>query len=203
MKNNRLVAMALSAAMTLTSLSPLAVQAAPATLQQPIATQIPAKPDINQLENFSELFANAKKFIDNPKTWDKIPAKVTLCIFSPGGANGEGFDFVMENIKELPKYTQIAKNMGLDLKITMKTPLDMHIDFASAKLKRKASSDISFRIYTNERVATEDFKAGQCDGVAISNLRARAFNHFVGSIDSIGAIESYEQMSIKTLKLLR
>ena len=90
MKNNRLVAMALSAAMTLMSLSPLVVQAAPAASQQPMtsATTVPAKPDINQLENFSELFANAKKFIDNPKTWDKIPAKVTLCIFSPGGANG-------------------------------------------------------------------------------------------------------------------
>ena len=203
MKNNRLVAMALSAAMTLTSLSPIAVQAATAAQQQPVttATPLPAKPDITQLESFSELFANAKKFIDNPKTWDKIPAKVVLCVFSPGGANGEGFDFVLENIKELPKYTQIAKNMGLDLKITMKTPLDMHIDFASAKLKRKASTDVSFRIYTNERVATEDFKAGQCDGVAISNLRARAFNQFVGSLDSIGSIESYEQMS-EAIRLL-
>ena len=67
MKNNRLYAMALSAAMTLTSLSPLAVQAAPAAPQQPItsATAVPAKPDITQLEDFSELFANAKKFIDN------------------------------------------------------------------------------------------------------------------------------------------
>jgi hypothetical protein len=107
----------------------------------------------------------------------------------------------MSNLKELPKYTQIAKNMGLDMKITMTTPLDLHIDFSSAKLKRRASSDVSFKIYTNERVATEDFKAGQCDGVAISNLRARAFNNFVGSLDSIGAIESYAQMS-EAIRLL-
>lgn len=62
MKINRLVAMALSAAMTLTSLSPLAVQAAPTSSQQPItsATAVPAKPDITQLENFSELLPMPK-----------------------------------------------------------------------------------------------------------------------------------------------
>ena len=201
MSHNCLYAMVISVAMTITGLLPIAVQAA--STQQPVtsSSQTPAQPDIEQLENFSEIFAHAKKFMDDPKTWDKIPAKVTLCLFSPGGAHGEGFDFAMSNIKELPKYTRIAKNMGIDMTITMKTPLEMHLDIASAKLKRKASSDVTFKIYTNERVAAEDFKAGQCDGVAISNLRARAFNNFVGSLDSIGAIESYAQMS-EAIRLL-
>lgn len=55
-------------------------------------------------------------------------------------------------------------------------------------------ADVSLRAYTDERVATEDFKAGQCDGVLITGLRARQFNPFVGSIDSVGAIPSYTHM---------
>ena len=42
--------------------------------------------------------------------------------------------------------------------------------------------------YSSEKVAEEDFKAGQCDGVALSTLRAKPFNTFVGSIDSIGSL---------------
>lgn len=53
---------------------------------------------------------------------------------------------------------------------------------------------ITLRPYTDERVATEDFKAGQCDGVLITGLRARQFNQFVGSIDSVGSIPSYTHM---------
>lgn len=42
--------------------------------------------------------------------------------------------------------------------------------------------------YSSEKVAEEDFKTGQCDGVAISSLRAKPYNTFVGSIDSIGSL---------------
>ncbi len=48
--------------------------------------------------------------------------------------------------------------------------------------------------YTDERVAAEDFRAGQCDGIAMSTLRAKQFNNFVGSIDSIGAAPSYKHI---------
>ncbi|RZU48042.1 hypothetical protein EV700_1013 [Fluviicoccus keumensis] len=48
--------------------------------------------------------------------------------------------------------------------------------------------------YTDERIAAEDFKAGQCDGVVMSTLRARAFNPFIGSIDSIGAAPDYRHI---------
>lgn len=47
--------------------------------------------------------------------------------------------------------------------------------------------DLDMKVYTDERVATEDFKAGKCDLVAISGMRGRQFNKFVGSIDAIGA----------------
>lgn len=50
------------------------------------------------------------------------------------------------------------------------------------------------KAYTDERVATDEFKAGQCDGLAISTLRAKQFNQFMGSIDSIGSAPSYQHI---------
>lgn len=53
---------------------------------------------------------------------------------------------------------------------------------------------LELKAYTDERVAAEDFKAGQCDGVAITGLRGRAFHPYVGSIDSIGGVPSYKHL---------
>lgn len=53
---------------------------------------------------------------------------------------------------------------------------------------------LSLKAYTDERVASEDFKAGQCDGVAITGLRGRQYNAYVGSIDSIGSVPSYRHL---------
>lgn len=47
--------------------------------------------------------------------------------------------------------------------------------------------------YTDESVAVEDFKAGQCDLINMTGLRARSFNQFTGTIDSVGSIENYAQ----------
>lgn len=62
---------------------------------------------------------------------------------------------------------------------------------------RKWNLIVDVKIYTDERVAAEEFKAGQCEGVAITTLRARQFNRIVGSIDAPGNLRSYEEM--KTL----
>ena len=59
---------------------------------------------------------------------------------------------------------------------------------------KKWHVNVSVKAYTDERVATEDFKAGQCDGLAISTLRAKQFNTFIGSIDSIGSAPSYQHI---------
>lgn len=71
----------------------------------------------------------------------------------------------------------------------------------TAKDLAKAARDWNFMVdiktYTDERVATEDFKAGQCEGVAISTLRAKQFNFTVGSIDAPGNLRNYDEM--KTL----
>lgn len=40
----------------------------------------------------------------------------------------------------------------------------------------------------DEAVADNDFKAGKCDGVFMTAMRARQYNKFVGSIDSLGGI---------------
>ncbi len=55
---------------------------------------------------------------------------------------------------------------------------------------------VTLKAYTNEAIAAEDFKAGQCDGVVLSTLRAREFNSFTGSLDSIGAVPSRQDLNI-------
>lgn len=59
---------------------------------------------------------------------------------------------------------------------------------------QKWGANIELRAYTDERVAAEDFKAGQCDGAIMTGLRGRQFNQFTGSIDSVGAIPTYKHM---------
>ncbi len=49
---------------------------------------------------------------------------------------------------------------------------------------------LELKPFSDERVATESFKSGKCDGVAISGIRARQFNNFVGSIDSVRGVVS-------------
>ncbi len=43
----------------------------------------------------------------------------------------------------------------------------------------------------------EDFKAGQCDGLAVSTFRARQLNAFAGSVDAFGGLPE-----IRSLKAL-
>lgn len=54
--------------------------------------------------------------------------------------------------------------------------------------------NVESKSYTNEGIAADDFKAGQCDGALITGLRARQFNQFTGSIDAVGAVPSYTLM---------
>lgn len=59
---------------------------------------------------------------------------------------------------------------------------------------RKWNLIVDLRVYMDERVAAEDFKAGQCEGVAITTLRARQFNRIIGSIDSPGNLRDYKEV---------
>jgi len=62
---------------------------------------------------------------------------------------------------------------------------------------KKWNVHAELRLYTDERVAAEDYKAGQCDLVTLSLLRAKQFNFVVGSIDAPGNLPHYE--AAKTL----
>lgn len=55
---------------------------------------------------------------------------------------------------------------------------------------------LELRVYTDERVMTEELKAGQCDGALMTGMRARKFNAFTGSIDAIGGLANYPQMTM-------
>ena len=59
---------------------------------------------------------------------------------------------------------------------------------------RRQGVSLKLLAYTDERVALEDFKAGQCDAVLMTNLRGRQLNKFVGTLDSLGSVPSYEQL---------
>ena len=56
--------------------------------------------------------------------------------------------------------------------------------------------NLDLRAYTDEKVAAEDFKAGQCDGVLLTGTRAREFNKFTGSLEAIGAVPGEEEMRL-------
>lgn len=133
--------------------------------------------------------------LDQPSTWQKIPNDVTLCVYSPDGAQGRGFKQVMSYMTEIPKFTAMAADIGVNLKLTMINPLTMKFDIGYPKLKKQASTTAHVRVYTDERVLSEDFKMKKCDGAGMSNIRARQFNSFIGSMDALGSILSYRQLT--------
>lgn len=51
---------------------------------------------------------------------------------------------------------------------------------------RSWGADIDLRAYTDERIATQDFIAGECDALFATGLRTRQFNATTAAIDSLG-----------------
>lgn len=51
----------------------------------------------------------------------------------------------------------------------------------------KLGMPFDMRPYTDERVAIEDYRSGQCVGVVATGFRVRPFNGISGSIDSMGS----------------
>jgi Family of unknown function (DUF6091) len=60
-------------------------------------------------------------------------------------------------------------------------------DFALAMQKLNIGVDIELRAYTDERVAAEDFKSGQCDAMAVTAFRSKPYNQFAATVDAMGA----------------
>lgn len=67
-------------------------------------------------------------------------------------------------------------------------------EFQPVALKRGIK--LNLRAYTDEKVAAEDFKAGQCDAVLLTGTRAREFNKFTGSLEAMGAVPGEEEMRL-------
>ncbi|MEH6562999.1 MAG: putative solute-binding protein, partial [Marinobacter sp.] len=55
---------------------------------------------------------------------------------------------------------------------------------------------LNLSAYTDEKVAAEDFKAGQCDAMLLTGTRAREFNKFTGSLEAMGAVPGEEEMRL-------
>lgn len=51
----------------------------------------------------------------------------------------------------------------------------------------RTGMNFALRVYTDERVAVEDYRAGQCAGVVVTGFRVRPFNPTSGSLDSMGS----------------
>lgn len=67
----------------------------------------------------------------------------------------------------------------------------------------KMGVDLSFKVYTDDRVASEEFKNGACDMLNLPDLRAREYNFFTGTIVALGAIPTYEHLKIILASLLK
>lgn len=60
-------------------------------------------------------------------------------------------------------------------------------DFVLAMQKVDPGIDIELKAYTDERVAAEDFRTGQCDAVAASSFRTKPYNLLTATVDALGA----------------
>ncbi len=61
--------------------------------------------------------------------------------------------------------------------------------------------DLEPHAYTDEKIAVDDFKAGQCDAALITGARARPFNKFASTIEAIGGVTD-EVMLRKLLAMI-
>ncbi len=77
--------------------------------------------------------------------------------------------------------------------------------FAAAQEQRKKILEFGVNVemvpYTSESVMVEELKSGTCDAALMSGLRARLFNRYTGTLDSIGGFPEREQMRLG-LKLM-
>jgi hypothetical protein len=55
---------------------------------------------------------------------------------------------------------------------------------------------LTVKPYADEQAAAAAYRAGQCDAVLLTGVRARQFNPFVGSIDSVGGLPGYVELRL-------
>lgn len=57
-------------------------------------------------------------------------------------------------------------------------------------VSKQWGTEVQLLAYQDEAKVDQDFKAGKCDGLFMTSMRARAYNKFAGSIDAIGGVTS-------------
>ena len=57
--------------------------------------------------------------------------------------------------------------------------------------------NLELQAYTDDKIAANDFKAGKCDAVLVTEVTARQFNSFTGTLGAVGAIPG--QRELKTI----
>jgi len=56
--------------------------------------------------------------------------------------------------------------------------------------------DIQMNAYTDEKVASNDFKAGVCDGTFLTSILSGAYVPFGGTLDAVGGINTEKQLNV-------
>lgn len=56
--------------------------------------------------------------------------------------------------------------------------------------------DLTLRSYTDEAIAANDFRAGQCDAVLLTDIRTRDFNKFTATLVAVGALPTATELKI-------
>ncbi|HET8730261.1 MAG TPA: putative solute-binding protein [Moraxellaceae bacterium] len=122
------------------------------------------------------------------------------------GVSAETKSTVNGVMLSLPTADEFAKATGikpldkpLNVKVCIFDPVGNNgpaIQYAKDLVlqARRWNVFLDIQPFTDERVAAEDFKAGQCDAVALSTFRAKQFNKFMGSFDAVGALQDYSQV---------
>jgi len=62
-----------------------------------------------------------------------------------------------------------------------------------AVVAKQWGGDIKLKPYSDEKLANNDFKSGKCDGAAITGIRMRPMNDFVGTISAVQGVMTNEQ----------
>ncbi len=60
----------------------------------------------------------------------------------------------------------------------------------------KLGIEVDMEAYTSESILAEELKAGRCDAAFMTGMKARTFNKFSGTIDSVGALPSIKHMKL-------
>ncbi len=72
--------------------------------------------------------------------------------------------------------------------------------FAAAKQQETKIMRLGIKVdmvpYTSESIMVEELKSATCDAALMSGLRARLFNKYTGTLDSIGGFPEYDQMRL-------